>query len=55
MSHTVVVRLVDARDGRLRGVAEDVPTGRRHQFTTAEELVALLHRLAVAESGSALA
>lgn len=53
MSHTVVVRLVDAGDGRLRGVAEDVPTGRRHQFTTEDELVALLRRLT--EAGSALA
>lgn len=53
MSHTVVVRLVDTGDGRLRGVAEDVPTGRRHQFTTEEELVTLLRRLA--QAGSALA
>lgn len=53
MSHTVVVRLVDAGDGRLRGVAEDVPTGRRHQFTTEEELVELLRRLT--QAGSALA
>lgn len=50
MSHTVVVRLVDAGDGRLRGVAEDVPTGRRHQFTTEDELVALLRRFTEAKS-----
>ncbi len=53
MSHTVVVRLVDAGDGRLRGVAEDVPTGRRHHFTTEEELVALLRRLSTARSALA--
>jgi hypothetical protein len=50
MAHTVVVRLTaSGRDGRLRGVAEDVPTGTTHRFTTDQELVDLLHELAAAK------
>jgi len=54
MAHTVVVRLTSSgRDGRLRGVAEDVPTGTTHRFTTEEELVKLLHQLAADRSATA--
>lgn len=48
MTQSVVVRLVGSAGDELRGVVEDVRTGDRFRFTSAEELVDHLMRLACA-------